>query len=258
MNSGLLDLPGFLLGPVDGLLALLHVPALLRVLWWGALVGYAGMWIYRRWSPQQRIAELRVELAAVQRRLAGYDGEFSGLLPLIRAQFALALRQMRLTAGAAFLAAAPILLVLPWLSNQYDRQFPAAGEHVRICASPAASAQALRWSPADRNADAQGCWELPWPQSGETLNLSDGSLDLLELPTAVPATIVHKRHWLNWLVGNPAGYLPDDARSDSVTLDLAAIDLVPFGPGWMRGWEAAVCLSALAWSLWLRWRWKLN
>lgn len=258
MNHGLLDLPGVLLGPADALLVLLHVPALLRVLFWGALVGYAGMWIYRRWSPQQRIADLRVELAAVQRRLAGYDGEFSGLLPLIRAQFALALRQMRLTAGAAFLAAAPILLVLPWLSNQYDRQFPEPGTQVQVCANPVESVQSMHWSREDPGADAQGCWKRAWPQRDASVHLSEGTLVLLELPTAVPATIVHKRHWLNWLVGNPAGYLPDVARTDSLTLGLPAIDLIPFGPRWLRGWEAAFFLAALAWSLWLRWRWKLN
>ena len=45
MSTGLLDLPGYLFGPVDGLLASLQVPALLRVLLWGSLAGYAGMWI---------------------------------------------------------------------------------------------------------------------------------------------------------------------------------------------------------------------
>jgi hypothetical protein len=258
MNVGLLDLCGFLLGPVDRLLALLHVPALLRVFSWGAVVGYAGMWIYRRWSPQQRIVELRVELADVQRRLAAYDGEFSGLVPLIRAQFALALRQMRLTAGAAFLAAAPILLVLPWLSNQYDLRFPDSGSPVLICADPTAAASTLRWSAFDRIADANGCWQIDWPGSGQSLNLQDAGNVILDLPTAIPVAVVHKRHWLNLLVGNPAGYLPDASAADAIHLNLPAVELLPWGPGWLRGWEAAFFFSALVISLWLRWRWKLS
>ena len=258
MNLGLLDLPGFLLAPADRLLSLLHVPALLRVFVWGALVGYAGMWIYRRWSPQQRIAELRVELADAQRRLAAYDGEFSGLLPLIRTQFGLALRQMRLTAGAAFLAAAPILLVLPWLSNQYDRQFPETGAPVQVCVKPATASAALRWSPADLSADENGCWQVSWPGPGHASDLQENGGVVLRLPTAIPVVIVHKFHWLNWLVGNPAGYLADASAADSVHLNLAPIDLLPWGPGWLRGWEAAFFLSALIVSLWLRWRWKLN
>ncbi|MEZ5461024.1 hypothetical protein [Dokdonella sp.] len=258
MNAGFLDLPGHLLGPLDGLLTMLHVPGLLRVVFWGAVAGYAGMWIYRRWSPQQRISELRVELAGVQRTLASYDGEFSGLLPLIRKQFALAMRQMRLTAGAALLAALPILFMLPWLSNQYDRVFPAAGEAVQICAAPEATAGELHWSTMNQNADASGCWSIAWPEREQARQLMEGELVLLKLPPSVPASIVHKHHWLNWLVGNPAGYLPDAARTTNITLDLPSVDLIPWGPGWLRGWEAAFFLSALVSSLWLRWRWKLN
>lgn len=258
MTMGLLDLPGFLFGPLDRLLAMAHVPSLVRVLLWGTLVGYAGMWIYRRWSPQQRIAELRVELAAVQRKLASYDGKFAGLLPLIKKQFALALRQMRLTAGAALLAALPIFLVLPWLSNQFDRQIPAQGAAVKICASTGAAARVLHWSAKDHSADTDGCWNIAWPDTNTPLQLMEGNRAILQLPTAVVATIVHKQHWLNWLVGNPAGYLPDDASTDSITLDVPMIELMPWGPRWLRGWEAAFFLSALVSSLWLRWRWKLN
>lgn len=258
MNRGLLDLPGFVFGPIDGLLAMVHVPGILRVFLWGALAGYAGMWIYRRWSPQQRIAALRVELAAVQGRLASYDGEFAGLMPLIRKQFALALRQMRLTAGAALLAALPILLVLPWLSNQYDRQFPAAGAAVQVCAHPDGVADNLHWSTMDQPADGSGCWNTIWPDANASRTLMEGNLSLLQQPTPVPATIVHKHHWLNWLVGNPAGYLPDNATTESITFDVPMIDLIPWGPGWLRGWEAAFFLSALVISLWLRWRWKLH
>lgn len=258
MNRGLLDLPGFLLDPLDQMLALLHVPALLRVFIWGALVGYAGMWIYRRWSPQQRIAELRIELADLQRQLAGYDGEFSGLLRLIRAQLVLAFRQMRLTAGAAFLAAVPILFVLPWLSNTYDGTLPESGTAIHICAKPLAAAHTLHWRNSNAAADIHGCWDVPWPVEGASAQLLEGEHVILQLPMSVPATIVHKHHWLNWLVGNPAGYLPEIAQTGSVIIAIPPIDLIHWGPAWLRGWEATFFLSALLFSLWLRWRWKLN
>ena len=86
MSLGLLDIPGLLLGPIDSALAAIKMPTLLRLLGWGWLSGYAGMWIYRRFSPQQRIAEVRTLLADVHKQLASYDGEFSGLLA--RAQLA--------------------------------------------------------------------------------------------------------------------------------------------------------------------------
>lgn len=258
MNRGLLDIPGIVFGPLDGALAMGHVPAVLRVLLWGALAGYAGMWIYRRWSPQQRIAELRAELALVQGKLASYDGEFSGLLPLIKAQFALALRQMRLTAGAALLAATPILLVLPWLSNQYDREFPATGSVIEVCASPADAASGLRWTPTALTVYDNGCWSVAWPANGPATRLMEKDKALMHLPLSAPSAIVHKRRWFNWLIGNPAGYLPQDASTEAVTLGLPTLKLFDFGPSWLRGWEAAFFFSALVVSLWLRWRWKLN
>ena len=258
MNMGLLDLPGFLLGPVDQLLTLAYIPGLLRVLLWGALAGYAGMWIYRRWSPQQRIADLRVELAGVQRQLSGYDGEFAGLMPLIRKQFGLALGQMRLTAGAALLAAVPILLVLPWLSNRYALETPVAGTPIAICVEPQPAATDLRWHPAIPPVDAQGCWSVPWPATGNEISLQEQVRDILRLPLEGPASLIHKHHWLNWLVGNPAGYLPDTSRVDRLNFGLRPVELFAWGPAWLRGWEAAFFLSALVVSLYLRWRWKLQ
>ena len=258
MSTGLLDLPGYLFGPVDGLLASLQVPALLRVLLWGSLAGYAGMWIYRRWSPQQRIAALRVELAAVQRELSVYDGEFSGLMPLIRRQFGLAFRQMRMTAGAAFLAAVPILLVLPWLSNRYALEMPEPGTAISVCVEPATVASDLRWQPALPSAHEAGCWSVPWPDADAVISVREQAVALLQLPLEAPAPLVHKHHWLNWLVGNPAGYLPDTSRAERLTFDLRQVELFAWGPAWLRGWEASFFLSALAISLYLRWRWKLN
>jgi hypothetical protein len=258
MNTGLLDLPGFLLGPADRMLEAVLVPALIRVFLWGALAGYAGMWLYRRRSPQQRIAELRVELARVQQQLSSYDGEFSGLMPLIRRQFGLALRQMRLTAGAALLAAVPILLVLPWLSNRYALETPDPGSSIAVCVVPAPAVSALDWNPPRADADAQGCWNVPWPAAGSQISLKEHDHEILQWPRDVPAPLLHKHHWLNWLVGNPAGYLPAESRIERLDFGFRPVEFIAWGPSWLRGWEAAFFLSALIVSLYLRWRWKLQ
>ena len=258
MSLGLLDIPGLLLGPIDSALAAIKMPTLLRLLGWGWLSGYAGMWIYRRFSPQQRIAEVRTLLTGVQKQLASYDGEFSGLLPLIRKQFSLAMRQLRLTTAAALLAALPILLMLPWLSNSFSERFPAAGESIAACAEPAQAAAQWQWNGRALATDAEGCQQVDWPEITQPLQLKEGSITMLQLPLPAPAGIVHKRHWLNVLVGNPAGYLPEQARTSSIRLHLPYREFIPIGPSWMRGWEAVYFLSALVVSLWLRWRWKLN
>ena len=258
MNMGLLDIPAWLLDPLDHLLAAAHLPSVVRVLLWGALAGYAGMWLYRRFSPQQRITEVRGELAIAQRRLANHDGEFAELLPLIRAQFALTLRQLRLTTGAALLAAVPVVFVLPWLSNQHDVAFPAPSSAVRVCVTPIDAIADLVADPAWQDAGEAGCRVITWPTAGTSLAIRENGQAVLTVPMPAPASIVHRRSWGNALVGNPAGYLADDLRTTAVHLDLPSIDLLPTGPGWLRGWAPAFFLSALLVSLLLRWRWKLH
>lgn len=259
MNLGLLDLPSPLLGAIDAGMAAIGLPALLRVLAWGAVGGAIGMWLYRRYSPQQRIADVRAELRIVQKELADYDGEFGGLRSLVGRQFGLVFTQLRLTFGAALLAGLPVLLILPWLSNAYDARYPEPGQVVTVCATPAAAAAGVHWKGgAVGVADAAGCWNVAWPSKAAALQLVQDPLTLLELPTGVPARLVHRRSPLNGLIGNPAGYLPDASPIQAVSIALPANELVSFGPGWLRGWEASFFTPALLVSLWLRWRWKLN
>lgn len=257
MNLGVLDLPAPLLASIDSAMSAVGVPALLRVLAWGLVGGSIGMWLYRRYSPQARIADVRAGLRTVQKELADYDGEFSGLRRLIGRQFGLVFTQLRLTFGAALLAGLPVLLILPWLSNAYDARQPEPGHAVVICATPVAAATALRWSD-DVIVNPDGCRTVAWPATSTPLQLSSDATPLLEFPMQVPARIVHRRGALNWLIGNPAGYLPEASPVQVVTIALPATELITMGPGWLRGWEAAFFSAALLLSLWLRWRWKLN
>lgn len=259
MNLGLLDLPTPLLAAVDAGMGWIGIPGLLRVLAWGALGGAIGMWVYRRYSPQQRITEVRAQLRAVQQELAAYDGEFSGLRRLIKQQFGLVFTQLRLTALSALLAGVPVLLILPWLSNSYDARSPNAGDSIAVCATPSELAANLVWEggvavPAER----AGCWQLQWPAAGAPVRLLESGQQLLELPMPVAARIVHRRGMLNALIGNPAGYLPESAKTHAVTFEMPSVELVSVGPPWLRGWTAAFFSAALLISLWLRSRWRLH
>lgn len=253
---GLLDLPAPLLDALDAMLAAIGVPSLVRVALAGLAAGVAGAWVYRRVSPQARLGTLRAELGAVQAELRSYDGPFSGLMPLIRRQFALSLRQLRITAGAAVLAGLPALLILPWLSNRYEVAFPPPGTPVRVCAEPAGIA--LTTDDPALSTDAQGCLDLPWPAAEDPIALVEDGRALIALPTPQPSRIVHERRWFNGLIGNPAGYLPDGARTRDLRLSLPSRELIAVGPGWLRGWEAAFFTAALLSSLWLHRRWRLH
>ena len=76
------------------------------------------------------------------------------------------------------------------------------------------------------------------------------------IPWSAPIPTIDKRHWWNFLIGNPAGYLPDDAGIERIELDLSPNEYLPFGPAWLRAWYgvffAALLASSLALKLWAR------
>ncbi len=70
-----------------------------------------------------------------------------------------------------------------------------------------------------------------------------------DVPLAAPVPVIEKHRWWNWLIANPTGYLPADAPVERVEVRLPALEVVPFGPSWMRGWEALFFALFLAFSL---------
>ncbi|MEO8461187.1 MAG: hypothetical protein ABI451_11720 [Dokdonella sp.] len=259
MKQGLLDLPAPLLDWVEAWLAASRLPAIVHVFAWGILAGWIGMWVYRRTSHQERLTAIRRELAGAQRALANYDGEFRGLMPLIGRQFGLAFRQMGVTVMPALLAGLPLLFMLPWLSNQFESIRPGARAPIEVCAIPAEISASRGWDSATPATSAgPGCWEIAWPGRGQMATLREGNEVLLDLPSSVPVTVVHRHYWLNALIGNPAGYLPDSVETQSVHIDLPELELHALGPIWLRGWEAAFFFAALIPSLILKSQWRLH
>src|SRR5581483_3116222 len=192
------------------------------------------------------------------RALALHEGGFGELHALIRRNLALSIRQLGMTLKPALIASLPLLFVMPWLSNRFGIEAPAPGTHVAACARPAEAAQGLRWEPAAA-APRDGCWQLAWPADDAHLKLEDAQGTLLfAVPAAPRSDIVHKFIFLNWLVGNPDGYLPDSAPLDALTLALPQRALVPLGPAWLRGWEPWYFGILLIVSVALKLRWNVN
>lgn len=267
MSLGLLDLPAPLWSLLDRALAAAWLPALARVALFGALSGWLCMWLYRRWSRQDQLALLAPRVKAARADLAAWDGDFAGLMTRVRTVFALSGRHLRLTFAAALLAGLPVLLVLPWLSNQFGHAWPAPGEPVRVqVLAPTAPAALLAWdrpgqAPAVRTIPGEigPAWTVAWPDPGTPLVLTADGADLLELPLAAPVTVVHQRAPLwNWLVGNPAGYLADGVAVEAIAIGLPARQLHAIGPAWLRGWLAVYFIVLVLVSLLLKVRWRLH
>jgi hypothetical protein len=219
---GLFDLPAPLLDWIDELLtAFLPVPA--AILFWSVIGAVLCLELYRICSPQARIATIRQEAGAAQERLSSFEGEFGDAWPLIRNLLGLSLRRVALVLPATLIGAYPVVALLIWLSNSYGYALPEPGEDV----VPAVSAPlAARW--LDGNGAEPARIQALQP---------DGEI-ALEVNLVAASPVIHKRAWWNWLVANPAGYLPDDAPVDEIRTGLSRREMVAAGPSWVRGWEA--------------------
>jgi hypothetical protein len=235
LTPGLFDLPAPLLEWVDQRLSA-FLPAPVTIALWAVVAGIVCLELYRVVSPQQRIEQLKGENRAAQQRLSAYDGDFEGAWLLIRELLGVSLKRVGIVLPATLVAAYPVLAVLVWMSNSYGYYFPQ--DESRVSVQTPAPLEA-RWISGDGTA----------PQVEAR---APGGELVLEQPVPAPVPVLHKRQWWNWLIANPAGYLPADAPVERVAIELPKRQVIDAGPAWLRGWEplfvAVLFVSALAYK----------
>ena len=232
---GVIDLPGPLFDVVEGLLGFL--PTLLRLCIWSVVAGAASMLLYGVMSPQKRIAAVKVELKAAQAEMTAADESFAELMELTQKSLKLSFKHLGLVFGPALISAIPMICIMAWASNQYGYTMPAAGDPVAVTTVPEDAVQQLTWRGGATPTLEDTTWTVPWPgPEGVTEALHSSGNALLALPLPAPVPTVHKKVWWNSLLGNPAGYLADDAPVEVVFLELPSQNHLPFGPGWLGHW----------------------
>lgn len=246
---GVFDLPAPLFELVDHVLGLV-LPGVLRLVLWGILAGWLTMVVYRRLSKQDRIQQLKAEQKKQQKIISAFDGKFEELFPVIRHTLSLGLRQLGLSLGPAFLATIPVLFIIVWVSNEFAYQNPATGSAVAVAIEPGEAVNGrLAWSAADAAQRTETGWVISWPSPGHPLSLLQDGKSLFKLPPAFSIPVMHKRQWWNWLLANPAGYLPEEAIFEAVDIDLPEQQFLLFGPAWLRGWMFTFFTSFLLSSI---------
>lgn len=210
------------------------LPPALRLVIWAAVAATLSMWLYKLLSPQRKLMETEAAALAARRELNAFDGDFDDAWPLMARVFRTAGSRLWLALPPALLASIPIIALIVWLSNDYGYRFPSDSEQ--------AVAQA---TPGDYVAEMvahEGTSRRVVVREPQGNVVSD-------VPVGAPVPIIEKRRWWNLLIGNPAGYLPDTGPVDSVHIELPALEVVPFGPGWARGWEVIFFALFLVFSL---------
>jgi len=237
---GIFDAGGPFLAWLDGHTAGM-IPAVIRLALWGLLSGLVSMLLYRWLSDQEGIGRGKRELKAAQHALNAFDGELKEAWPLMRRLMRISLGQVGRVGWPAVVASLPLLFLLSWMSGSYAYHYPPPGSTPRIEAWPAGlNARWVAPAPADRN---------PTPR----IAVSDGAGRIVAMVNMkAPTPIIGKHRWWNVFIGNPSGYLPDHGQAERLHISLPAIQYLPIGPGWMRGWELPFFVSLIAMSLVLK------
>lgn len=245
----LLDLLDAMMGRV--------APSFLRLTVWAALGGGLSMGLYALLSAQQKIARISGEAATARRALATYDQDFNGLWRLAGRSVSLSLRHLGLAAVPALVACIPLVSLMTWLSTTYGHHFPAPGAMITIEASP--SHGGLQCHPEPCPVLRDGLWQVQWPTGERKVRLLDGATrEIAELPPVAPITLLHKKRWWNVLLGNPAGYVPDDVLVDQVQIGLPVNEYLDFGPPWMRSWQVVFATVLTVTSLAIKFAFRLR
>lgn len=233
---GILDLPGPLFAAIDTLMASV-LPASARLIVWAIMAGAGTLLLYRLLSPQTRIGNAKRQAREARRRLSEFDGEIAEAGPLIRGQFSAAFRHIGLVLGPTLLSMLPLLALLSWIDHTYSYDFPDRDEPPAMMVEP--EPDFTEWITDS---------DIP------LLRIGVAGSELVEIALTAPVPVIEQRHWWNWLVANPLGYLPGETGLERVRIDLPQRAYLPFGPPWMRSW-LAILLPTMALVSLLTYRW---
>jgi hypothetical protein len=239
MTMGLLDVPGPLFGAVESALAD-FMPPILRLCLWAAFGAWMSIELYRLLSPQRRISAAAQDLRHAQTELAGFDGEFQDAMPLMGRMIRASGHRLLLVFPAAIAASLPMLALLVWLDGTCSARLPAPGEPVAVKAEPATLD--ARWQDGS---------------VGQVVVTDQARQPVISAAVPAPVPTIHKWQWWNALVGNPAGYLPNEAPLERIDIDLPRIEVLNVGPGWVRGWEAPFFAVFMIFALFAKWARKV-
>lgn len=233
---GILDLPAPLFAVVDQVMAM-GLPATVRLILWAAIGGAGTLGLYRLLSPQAKIGRAKQEARSARQRLNAFDGELADAGPLIRAQFVAAFKHLGLVLPSTLVSILPLLALLVWLETAYGHDYPADGDTPVVMASP--GHVDAEWVPDDQQ---------------PRVKVRENDIELIEIALSAPIPVIEQRHWWNWLIANPLGYLPSESGIERVEIHLPRRSYLSVGPDWMRSWLAVFFPVMLIVSL-LIYRW---
>jgi hypothetical protein len=244
--NGVLNLLYPLLEALDRALGFL--PPGLRLATFGLGSGALAMGLYRLCSNQARIRAQKEEIQSIRSALKAAKDDFGETMRLSRRNLAASCRLLGIVVVPALVSSLPLLAVIGWLAAHYGHLLPSPGTAVPVAFLPEGAEVSVEPQAALVHEGAM--LRLLWPAPGEAPGFKDAQGMIYAGPPAdLATTVVHKREWWNWLLGNEAGYLRPDATLDAITFALPERAILPGVPTWLAGWETVYFLSVLIASL---------
>jgi hypothetical protein len=253
--SGLIDR---LFPPLDALDQALSgvLPPLVRLVLYGAASGAITMVVYRLTSDQNGILALKERMRDIRGRLKAAGDDFAQTMQLSRENLGVSMRLLFKSLWPALVSSLPVVVIIAWLAMSWSQPLPAPGTAVPLSYQPTTAGLAAE--PADTLSSSPGGGMLHWPAAEAPAVLKDASGAVYEgLGSRPPASVIHKRVWWNAILGNPAGYLPDNAAVEEVRLELPEREVLHAGPGWVRGFELTYFAVVVAVSLAIKFIFKI-
>jgi hypothetical protein len=207
------------------------------------------MLVYGLTSNQEAIRRQKQRIQSIRQELKAAQDDLARTMQLSRQNLGAALRLLGLSLWPALLASLPVLVVILWLGMRWSQPMPEAGTLVPITHTPVTAPLAA--DPPTTLAEGGGALRWPAPEAPAALRGETGTL-YTGLGARPPASTLHKQTWWNALLGNPAGYLPDDATVEEINLALPQREVLSFGPSWARGFELTYFATVVLVSLMLK------
>jgi len=231
-----------------------------RIAVFAALGSVASMSLFKALSDQAALAELKRQIRAVQKELARPATQSRKLKEVIQQNLKLTIKQMWLSLWPALIASVPLLFLLAFCSNAFGVTTPQAGFRVTVTPQDMnGSASEYQWQGVNAQWDARkNAWTFYQPGPGQSASLMLGGQKQLTLPTVVATRVIHRKHWWNYLIANPAGYLDANLNIGQFVFNTPIQVIIDWGPGWMRGWLFAFMLFLVLFSIVIKLVWKIH
>ena len=260
-DLGLFDLCSPALSIIDRVLGdTLGLAPVWRIAIFAAFAAVSSMLLFKRLSNQAELAVLKQKMAAIHNELASAEAEVGMLGKLLRRNLALTGRRLWLSLWPALLASIPVLFLLAFCSTRFGAEASEPGSRIYVTPEEyEVSPSRFQWLGVNAQWDARkAAWTFYQPETGQNATLMLDGLAQLVLPTAMPASVIHKKRWWNILLANPAGYLDEKASIGLFFINAPTQTIIDWGPGWMRGWAFAFISFLVLFSVISKIIWKIH